>query len=200
MSDKDKLKDDEMTDEELKGIAAAGVAFGTDGRDTLKGGAGNDLLIGNDGDDRLYGSGGDDTLLGGEGRDKLMGGSGSDLLSGGAGNDYMDGGYRDGANDVALGGFGDDYYVWGTTRDGSDVFDGGQGKDTLVLEMSGTRTSVQGALESGHMTLSIEGDPDFTPSFDSKGNLVLPEGSSGTITGPNGDTLTFTNVEMIRTY
>jgi Ca2+-binding RTX toxin-like protein len=51
---------------------------GTDGPDTLTGGAGNDRLNGFGGNDSLNGAGGDDTLDGGAGQDTLDGGTGAD--------------------------------------------------------------------------------------------------------------------------
>src|SRR5205085_897561 len=86
----------------------AGTATGADGNDTLIGienvtGSGfNDLLIGTNGANTIDGGAGNDTLRGGEGDDTLLGGDGNDLLSqslGGAtiatstyGNDIYNGG------------------------------------------------------------------------------------------------------------
>jgi Ca2+-binding RTX toxin-like protein len=52
--------------------------MGTQGNETLTGGAGNDKLHGKQGNDTLLGNGGDDILIGGIGNDILMGGAGAD--------------------------------------------------------------------------------------------------------------------------
>ncbi len=71
---------------------------GSDGADTMLGGAvgerfdgddGNDSLAGAGGNDRLQGQAGNDTLLGGEGDDTLEPGTGANAVNGGAGFDTM---------------------------------------------------------------------------------------------------------------
>ncbi|MBC7377662.1 MAG: putative Ig domain-containing protein, partial [Burkholderiaceae bacterium] len=62
---------------------------GTQGNDTLYGGAGQNLIQGLGGDDYLVGGSGDDVLQGGEGVDTVEGEGGDDTLSGGQ---YMRGG------------------------------------------------------------------------------------------------------------
>ena len=65
---------------------------GTDGPDTIVGGAAGETLTGKLGDDVLFGNGGNDRLYGNGGNDKLDGGTGADLMEGGTGNDtyYVD--------------------------------------------------------------------------------------------------------------
>ncbi|MGE4506788.1 MAG: calcium-binding protein [Desulfovibrionaceae bacterium] len=151
--------------------------------------------------DTLLGYGGDDTLFGGSGNDTINGGAGADVISGGDGNDRLDGGYNDGENDVVFGGEGNDTFYWGPAKDGSDYFDGGEGDDTIKLDLSDYGvSSLQDAYEQGLFSISIEGDPDYEPTFNNKGQIVFPEGASGTITGPTGETLTFTDVEYIAKY
>src|SRR3954470_7296296 len=65
---------------------------GTEGNDTLIGGADGDLINGNGGNDFLQGGGGADTVLGGAGNDTLGGNDGADWLRGGVGNDTVAGG------------------------------------------------------------------------------------------------------------
>src|SRR3954465_11517819 len=65
---------------------------GTEGNDTLVGGADADSVNGNGGNDFLQGGGGADTVLGGAGNDTLGGNDGADWLRGGAGNDTVAGG------------------------------------------------------------------------------------------------------------
>ena len=52
---------------------------GTEGRDTLRGGADDDLIDGRGGDDLLFGNDGADTLTGGDGNDTMSGGTGRDV-------------------------------------------------------------------------------------------------------------------------
>src|SRR4051812_10123869 len=65
---------------------------GTEGNDTLIGGADGDLVQGNGGNDFLQGGGGVDTVLGGAGNDRLGGNDGADWVRGGTGNDTVAGG------------------------------------------------------------------------------------------------------------
>src|SRR3954469_20464814 len=65
---------------------------GTEGNDTLVGGADSDSINGNGGNDFLQGGGGADTVLGGAGNDTLGGNDGADWLRGGVGNDTVPGG------------------------------------------------------------------------------------------------------------
>ena len=53
--------------------------YGTEGNDSLEGGATNDALFGLGGDDTLTGHGGNDYLEGGQGADTLIGGTGNDI-------------------------------------------------------------------------------------------------------------------------
>jgi Ca2+-binding RTX toxin-like protein len=65
---------------------------GTQGVDTLTGGADSDTIYGYGGNDTLKGGAGDDVLAGNDGNDILQGGDGDDYILGGAGNDTIDGG------------------------------------------------------------------------------------------------------------
>ena len=62
----------------LVGGAESDVIYGFGGADTLRGGAGDDVIAGNDGNDLLQGGDGDDYLLGGPGNDTIDGGAGGD--------------------------------------------------------------------------------------------------------------------------
>ncbi len=91
---------------------------GTDGDDTLTGGAEADFLTGLAGNDVLSGNGGNDGLDGGDGNDSLDAGVGDDWLVGGAGNDLLNAGE------------GYDYLEGGS---GDDTLAGGDGIDTVVF-------------------------------------------------------------------
>lgn len=65
---------------------------GTQGADTLVGGAESDVIYGFAGNDTLRGGAGDDVIAGNEGNDSLQGGDGDDYLLGGPGADTIDGG------------------------------------------------------------------------------------------------------------
>lgn len=75
----------------LVGGADDDVIYGFEGADTLKGGGGNDVLAGNEGND---------VLQGGDGDDYLLGGPGADTIDGGAGNDWA--AYEDAAGGVKV--------------------------------------------------------------------------------------------------
>jgi hypothetical protein len=123
------------------------ILTGTEGADSLVGGALDDLLIGKAGNDRLTGNAGNDTLEGDDGADTLDGGAGDDFIFGGRstddlrdiiyagdGNDSVDGGY---GNDDLNGGNGNDTLVGNYGADtlignaGADVLSGGPGADMM---------------------------------------------------------------------
>ena len=191
------ILNEEMSEDELHGIAAAGSQYGGAGDNSLHGGAGDDFMDGGAGEDTLYGGAGEDTL---------SGGAGEDTLSGGAGDDFMDGGYGDGADDVASGGAGDDTFVWGLGGDGNDTFHGGPGSDTLELDLfTVDADTIKGAYEAGDWSIELTDGAgnsiEITDAmWDTDGNLHLPEGVNGVITGTNGETMTFDGVETISTY
>ncbi len=65
---------------------------GTNGNDTLNGGAGIDVLLGHQGADTIHGAGGGDILFGLAGNDTLSGENDGDTLYGDSGNDSLYGG------------------------------------------------------------------------------------------------------------
>ena len=170
---------EEMSETELDGIAAAGG--------WIKGTSDDDFMFGGDGDDKMNGKSGEDTLIGG------------------AGDDTMDGGYKDGADDFAYGGAGNDVFIWGAQKDGSDVFIGGEGDDGIRLDLKLVpENNIQDAYNNGTLDISLtdaSGNPvEITDDMWENGVLQLPGGMSGTITGPEGDVLTFADVEYIKTF
>lgn len=171
----------------------------------------DDLMFfsrGSDADDYLAGGEGHDAFAGGAGNDTIDGGDNSDLLSGDAGDDVLDGGFGDNADDIVFGGSGDDVYFWSPSGDGSDRFDGGDGNDRIALDLLGggvQASSLEGGIASGEIVVALvdaDGNAvEITPEmFTAEGNMVLPEGVSGTITGANGDVLTFRDVETIEAH
>ncbi|MGB3406290.1 MAG: Ig-like domain-containing protein [Jannaschia sp.] len=62
---------------------------GTNGDDTLTGGAGDDLIKGRAGNDLLQGGGGNDRIFGTGGKDTISGGTGNDRIAGHAGDDLF---------------------------------------------------------------------------------------------------------------
>ncbi|MEQ1662143.1 MAG: putative Ig domain-containing protein [Thiobacillus sp.] len=73
-------------------VNSAWAVVGTDGSDTLTGGADADMLQGLGGNDTLTGNAGNDILDGSSGNDSLYGNDGADVLYGGTGNDQLYGG------------------------------------------------------------------------------------------------------------
>ena len=115
---------------------------GTEGADTLNGGAGNDLIAGAGGADVLNGLGGNDRLEGGWGNDTLNGGAGNDLLAGGEGDDTLDGGA------------------------GADRLIGGNGSDTASYAGNGSAVTASLAIHSAR------GGDATGDTFDSIENLT----------------------------
>ncbi len=113
------------------------VYGGTDGVDSIIGGAGDDLIEGLAGSDNIEGGAGDDTLKGGAGDDTLAGGAGDDILYGGDGADTLKGGagddilYGDDGADTLHGGGGDDTLRGGAGKD-RFAFSADNGNDTIV--------------------------------------------------------------------
>jgi VCBS repeat-containing protein len=97
-----------VSDGQASGVVQVTVRVGSNGKDTLPGGAGTDLAFGQNSKDTLSGLGGIDLLCGGNGDDTLSGGDGDDTLAGGADNDRLTGG------------------------PGADRFSGGSGTDTAT--------------------------------------------------------------------
>ncbi len=99
---------------------------------------GNELannIVGNRGNNVLQGMAGDDVL---------SGAAGDDTLTGGAGNDRLDGGS------------GDDTYRY-AAGDGADVIQDADGNDTLLLGDGISATSARTTVQSGRLTLFLEG-------------------------------------------
>jgi VCBS repeat-containing protein len=97
-----------VSDGQASGSVQVTVRVGSNGKDTLPGGAGTDLAFGQNSKDTLSGLGGIDLLCAGNGDDTLSGGDGDDTLAGGADNDRLTGG------------------------PGADRFSGGSGTDTAT--------------------------------------------------------------------
>ncbi|MCG8504601.1 MAG: cadherin domain-containing protein [Sphingomonadales bacterium] len=113
---------------------------GTDGDDTVNGGAGKDWLAGNGGDDTLDGLGGDDILSGHSGQDTLKGGAGADVLLGGAGNDTLEGGA---GADIIVGGAGFDMVSYADSM------------SAVTVDLDGTAGS--GGDAAGDSIIEVEG-------------------------------------------
>lgn len=168
--------DEEMSDDELEMLAAAGTQgdtlIGGAGNDYLAGGSGDDVMDGGAGDDILFASGGDDTLSGGEGRDFMLGGAGDDVVDGGAGDDRMSGAN---GNDTLIGGAGNDIMAGGSGGD-VFVFDANSGNDTIT-DFNPMDDSLQFQGMEGHeVSMVIE-----------NGNTIITYGNS---------TITLTGVEL----
>src|SRR5918994_4286791 len=76
---------------------------------TFNGTEGNDTLIGGAAADDLHGFGGNDFMQGGDGADTVLGDGGNDTLGGNAGNDWVRGGT---GNDQVSGGGGQDSFAF----------------------------------------------------------------------------------------
>ncbi len=137
-----------------------------------------DNITGSNGNDTMFGGAGHDTLTGGGGNDSLHGEAGNDLLSGGDGDDYIE--LTSGA-DTAIGGAGIDTlginYWWGRATSGITV-------DLRNLWAGGTGTvaggSVSGFERLGHMWTTDFNDIVF--SGDIAARLSL-EGGDDNATG-----------------
>ena len=94
---------------------------GSNGDDTIYGGAGSDTINGGGGNDTIYGGSGGDNLDGNGELDTLYGGSGNDTIKGSNGNDEIIGGY--GADNLE-GGNGADRFIYLSDKDTGDTISG----------------------------------------------------------------------------
>ncbi len=116
---------------------------------TFNGTEGNDTLIGGAAADEVNGNGGNDFLQGGDGIDTVVGGAGNDTMSGNGGNDWVRGGT---GNDQVSGGSGQDSFAFAdfgaANADTLVDFDGGW--DNLQLDASAfTALGANGRFASG---------------------------------------------------
>ncbi len=142
---------------------------GTQGGNTLKGGAGNDTLNGKDGKDVLTGGAGHDTLDGGRHEDVLDAGDGDDMVYGGVNADTITGGA--GTDRV----YGDLAALTAGVTGGNDNIEGGDGADTIFGD-GGTMTGAQGGkdyLWGGNGNDVIYGDAQSLTAGSKGGRDVL---------------------------
>ena len=100
---------------------------------TFNGTEGNDTLIGGAAVDDLHGFGGNDFLQGGDGADVVLGDAGNDSMSGNAGNDWVRGGT---GNDQVTGGGGQDSFAFADfgSANADTVTDFGSNWDNFQLD------------------------------------------------------------------
>lgn len=159
---------------------------GGDGADTITGSADfNDTLIGSDGDDSILGGAGNNTIDSGDGHDSVSGGAGADTIDSGDGHDLVMSGA---GNDSVRGGDGDDTL---SGEAGDDVINAGHGED-LVNGNDGA-DSLQGDLgadtvngDTGNDFLNGGGGADSMSGGDDNDTL-FGVGLSDTLFGDAGD-------------
>lgn len=154
-----------MAEEETSTVTDLNIN-GTNGDDTLVGGAGNDNIKGKGGDDTLYGGAGDDTLKGQNGDDFLDGQSGSDTLSGGNGMDIL---------------------VW----DSLDIsINGGNDTDTLRVDSGDADLTAFGGTLSGIEQLDLATDSGANSlTLDAQDVLDMSDTDIVTILGDGADSV-----------
>lgn len=154
---------------------AGRTIMGTEGDDSLIGGAGNDRIYGYSGDDYLEGGAGNDLLYAHAGHDRISGGDGSDSIAGGEGDDIVDAGA---GNDELLTGPGNDTLTGGL---GADRFFFGQSFEVALNHHTVTDFS---RLEVDYIDLrSLDADGDASNNT-RKGNTDFtvvdnPSGAAG---------------------
>ena len=141
---------------------------GTQGDDSLFGGAGpdvlqslssNDFLSGGLGSDTLFGGANDDTLGGGDNNDLLFGGQDRDLLIGGAGDDSLAG---DLGSDTLVGGAGADLFLIASgalftaaSADADIILDFEQGIDRITLQGNQSFSDLTLVTTPAEVTISL---------------------------------------------
>lgn len=172
----------------LTGGAGGDEIRGLRGRDTLHGGGGNDVIYGNQGRDRLKGGRGADLLYGGNGADKLHGNRGQDQLFGGNGRDKLHGGrgadqlHGENGNDVLYGGRGADDLYGGA---GNDRLYGGRGSNLYHFQDGDGNDTIH--LNSDMDRLAFDGEVTVdTLSYSRDGDdLSIAYGEDDSITVDN---------------
>lgn len=171
--------DEQMSDDELHMLAAAGMMQGTEGNDTLKGTMGQDFIEGLGGDDQIDGGYGDDWIDGGEGNDTLTGGQGSDTF-----HFSLNGGHDvitdfDPENDTL-------YLTWDDpdTR-GSVVYDG----ENTIITYTGGSITIEGAkVSSSQIKIEVHGGDGNDILAAHRGvNITYGGDGDDTIYGKGGD-------------
>lgn len=120
----------------ITGGEADDYLYGSNGENTIRGGAGNDFIQSFDGDDYLVGGGLSDTIVLGDGNDLVEAGDGNDLVWGQDGQNTIDAGL---GSDIVIGGLDDDSIFGGSGQfrdylvgnEGDDTIDGGSGDDLI---------------------------------------------------------------------
>ena len=110
---------------------------------------GNDTLIGGAAADEVNGFGGNDFLQGGDGADAVLGGAGNDTMSGNAGHDWVRGGE---GNDQVTGGGGQDSFAFADfgAANADVLTDFSGGWDNLQLDLNAfTALGSTGRFSSG---------------------------------------------------
>ena len=137
----------------INGGATADAIFAGSGNDTIYSRQGEDLVYGGDGDDYIDTCQDDDIVFGGNGNDTIIGGYGDDILYGEAGNDTIYAG--DFGKTTIIGGTGDDElysasqnslgnettYVY-NLGDGNDIIHTGINDDYIQFGEGITKDSV----------------------------------------------------------
>jgi len=144
--------DDQLSDDELHSIAAAGTPgmtwAGDDQGNIFYGEEGDDLIEGNGGNDFLFGHGGADSIDGGSGNDYIVAGSGDDTLVGGEGDDTL------------VGGAGGDVFIFDSNSGNDTIADFNPLEDRLQFE-GVDQSEITTVFEDGNTIISF-GDTTIT--------------------------------------
>lgn len=153
----------------LATVTSSFFIFGSEGNDTLIGGAAGDHLADDEDIGADYTPGGNDLLQGGAGNDTLVSYIGIDTLEGGTGNDRLESNnYSDNSGIVTApvlsGGDGDDTIVIADDLD-SLTADGGAGSDLLVIYSSTNLENASATNIERASIYSVTASPEFLNSF-----------------------------------
>lgn len=176
----------------LLGGASGDYLQGNSGTDTLNGGEGSDRILGGSGNDNVADTGtvGNDSINGNTGNDTLLAGAGNDLVRGGQGNDSVSG---EAGNDQVFGDLGTDTLDGGA---GVDSFTGGGGNDIINFTgANGTGTTVSSVTYYDTILDYTDGEDEFRIT---NGGCTFGDETGDLIIGAAG--ATFTTVSAATTY
>tara|TARA_R110002094_G_scaffold103811_2_gene103326 strand:+ start:1862 stop:4084 length:2223 start_codon:yes stop_codon:yes gene_type:complete len=161
------------------------VLEGTEGNNSLQGGADDDVMEGKGGNDSLYGGAGNDTLIGGSGSDSLYGEAGDDLILISGDDFYADRVYGGSGYDVIQGGSGDDAIRLATIKDVEKI--DGQGGNNAIYGTSGSDTLDFSQVELVNIDFidALAGNDVLYGSADS--DILIGNSGSDILYGNGGD-------------
>ena len=164
-------------DDSINGGATEDAIFAGSGNDTIYSRQGEDLVYGGDGDDYIDTCQDDDIVFGGNGNDTIIGGYGDDILYGEAGNDTIYAG--DFGKTTIIGGTGDDeLYSASQNSLGNEttyVYNLGDGNDIIHTGINDDYLQFGEGITKDNVMFSAVGYDLLITFKDSEGSIIVKD-------------------------